>query len=29
LAESQMRDIQTVMQKWFELASQGAAAVKV
>jgi hypothetical protein len=28
LAESQMRDMQTLMQKWFELASQGAAAVK-
>ena len=29
LAESQMRDMQTVMQKWCELASQGtAAAVK-
>jgi len=28
LAESQMRDMQTVMQKWFELASQGTAAVK-
>jgi hypothetical protein len=28
LAESQMRDTQTLMQKWFELASQGASAVK-
>jgi len=28
LAESQMRDLQAVTQKWFELASQGAAAVK-
>ena len=28
LAESQMRDTQTVMQKWFDLASQGANAVK-
>jgi len=28
LAESQMRDIQAVMQKWFDLASQGAAVVK-
>jgi hypothetical protein len=28
MAESQMRDIQAVTQKWFELASQGAAAVK-
>jgi hypothetical protein len=28
LAESQMRDIQGVMQKWFELASEGAAVVK-
>jgi len=28
LAESQMRDLQTLMQKSFELASQGAAAVK-
>jgi hypothetical protein len=28
LAESQMRDIQAVTQKWFDLASQGAAAVK-
>jgi len=28
LAESQMRDIQTLMQKSFELASQGAATVK-
>jgi hypothetical protein len=24
LAESQMRDIQAVLQKWFDLASQGA-----
>jgi hypothetical protein len=29
LAESQMRDIQTVMQKWFDLASKGAGAAKV
>jgi hypothetical protein len=29
LAEAQMRDIQVVMQKWFELSSQGAAAAKV
>jgi hypothetical protein len=29
LAESQMRDIQAVMQKWFDLASQGANAAKV
>jgi len=28
LAESQMRDIQALMQKSFDLASQGAAAVK-
>jgi hypothetical protein len=28
LAESQMRDIQAVSAKWFELASEGAAAVK-
>jgi hypothetical protein len=28
LAEAQMRDLQTVMQKWFELASEGAAVVK-
>jgi hypothetical protein len=28
LAESQTRDIQTVMQKWFDLVSQGTAAVK-
>ena len=28
LAESQMRDMQAVTQKWFELASQGAAVVK-
>ena len=28
LAESQMRDTQTLMQKWFDLASQGANAVK-
>jgi len=28
LAESQMRDLQAVTQKWFELASQGAAAVR-
>jgi len=28
LAESQMRDLQAVTQKWFDLASQGAAAVK-
>jgi len=28
LAESQMRDIQAVMQKWFEFASAGAAVVK-
>jgi hypothetical protein len=28
LAESQMRDIQTVTQKWIELASQGVATVK-
>jgi hypothetical protein len=28
LAESQMRDIQAVMQKWFELATEGAAVVK-
>jgi hypothetical protein len=28
MAESQMRDIQAVTQKWFELASQGAAVVK-
>ena len=28
LAESQMRDMQTLMQKWFERASQGASAVK-
>jgi hypothetical protein len=29
LAESQMRDMQAVMQKWFEIASQGANAVKM
>ena len=29
LVESQMRDIQTLMQKSFELASQGAATVKM
>jgi hypothetical protein len=29
LAESQMRDIQAVTQKWFDLASQGASAVKM
>jgi hypothetical protein len=28
LAESQMLDIQTLMQKWFDLVSQGASAVK-
>jgi hypothetical protein len=28
LAESQMRDTQALMQKWFELVSQGASAVK-
>ncbi len=28
LAESQMRDVQTLMQKWFDLASQGASVVK-
>ncbi len=28
LAEAQMRDVQTLMQKSFELVSQGAAAVK-
>jgi hypothetical protein len=28
LAESQMRDIQAVTQKWFDLAAQGANAVK-
>jgi hypothetical protein len=29
MAESQMRDLQTVTQKWFDLASQGASAVKM
>jgi hypothetical protein len=29
LAESQMRDIQAVTQKWFDLASQGANSAKV
>jgi hypothetical protein len=29
MAESQMRDLQTVTQKWFDLASQGANAVKM
>jgi hypothetical protein len=28
LAESQMRDIQAVTQKWFDLAAQGANAAK-
>lgn len=28
LAESQMRDLQTVMQKWMDVASKGASAVK-
>jgi hypothetical protein len=28
LAESQMRDTQALMQKWFDLVSQGASAVK-
>jgi hypothetical protein len=28
LAEAQMRDIQAVTHKWFELASEGAAVVK-
>ena len=28
LAEAQMRDVQAVMQKWFELASKGAGAAK-
>jgi hypothetical protein len=28
LAESQMRDTQTLMQKWLDLASEGAKAVK-
>jgi hypothetical protein len=29
LAESQMRDVQALMQKWCDLASQGASAVKM
>jgi hypothetical protein len=29
LAESQMRDMQALMQKWFDLASKGASAAKV
>jgi hypothetical protein len=28
LAESQMRDLQTLTQKWFDLVTQGASAVK-
>jgi hypothetical protein len=28
MAESQMRDLQAVTQKWFELATEGAAVVK-
>jgi len=29
MAESQMRDVQAVTQKWFDIASQGASAVKM
>jgi hypothetical protein len=29
LAESQMRDVQALMQKWFDVASKGANAAKV
>jgi hypothetical protein len=29
VVESQVRDVQTAMQKWYEVASKGAAGMKV